>query len=147
MRTHIVPNTQSEIYELSRSFDDGVTLPDHVLIRYVASPIVAWERDHEGEWSSVGLNGVILRPDQEAAAANTSLLFGIRQLIYNDMVTDNNGTRTTVDAYLSETAANAEADERIIYENHDGRMWYYKSDGLILEITDKTPEGLRQIVL
>ena len=142
MRTHVVPNTIPEIYELSRTYDDGVTLPNHVLIRFTASPVVAWQRDQDGEWSSVGLNGVILRREQETA--DTGFLFGIRQLIYNDMITNDNGTRTTLGAYLSENAENAEDDEKIVYENHEGRMWHYQRDGTIQEILDKTPEGLRR---
>ena len=68
MRTQVVPNTIPEIYELSRTYDDGVTLANQVLIRFTASPVVAWQRDQDGEWSSVGLNGVILRHEQVCLA-------------------------------------------------------------------------------
>jgi hypothetical protein len=128
MKTRTIPNNRDGIYELVSTHD-----PELDLIRFVASPVIAWHRDECGEWRAVSIEADVLAPFDDVLAVQS------HGIIHNGMVRFRDGA-LPIDAHMKRVAE----EENVIFEL-DCHAWYYHKNGVEV-LSDKTPAGIKKVI-
>jgi len=128
MKTRTIPNNRDDVYELVSTHD-----PELDLIRFVASPVIAWHRDKRGEWSAISIEADVLAPFDDVLAAQS------HGIIHDGMVRFRDGA-LPIDAHMKRVAE----EENVIFEL-DCHAWYYHKNGVEV-LSDKTPTGIKKVI-